>query len=218
MDQQITRTLPHVEKGPRVICRPQALNLCMSREAWRTSKSNLGNWNWMEREIDLASFNFGVPCVQSCAILKLDSHVESCPSSSFRRFESFTAQNTPLSSFANIFSTLWMRARTCTNVELSSTFLTLSFSRKELEGLFQKKKFEKLLEFLVGEGWGITHASLCPAEWSAPQKIQWSKWFRHGPTGSPSGAKMWSGEKGEVNGIKMDRRKDGNAHTVLHMS
>jgi len=34
------------------------------------------------------------------------------------------------------------------------------------------------------------------------------------PVDHPSMAKMWSGEKGEVNGIKMDRRKDGNAQNA----
>ena len=43
--QNVTRAV----RVPRVIYRPQALNLCMSRE-YKTSKSNLGNWKRMERE------------------------------------------------------------------------------------------------------------------------------------------------------------------------
>ena len=110
MDQQITRTLPHAVRVPRVIYRPQALNLCMSRESCRTSKSNIGNWKRMEREIDLATsnleFHVSSPVLNwNCMNMdEVGSHVEACPSSSFRRFEPFTAQNTPRGSFAKVFS------------------------------------------------------------------------------------------------------------------
>ena len=111
MVQQITRTLPHAVRVPRVIYRPQALNLCMSRE-YKTSKSNLGNWKRMEGEIDLATSNLEFHVsgpVLNWNCMKLDevgTSRESCPSSSFRRFEPFTAQNTPRASFATVFSVL----------------------------------------------------------------------------------------------------------------
>ena len=90
----------------------QALNLCMSRESYKTSKSNLGNWKRIEGEIDLATSNLEFHVsgpVLNWNCMKLDevgTWRESCPSSSFRRFESFTAQNTPGCSFATVFSVL----------------------------------------------------------------------------------------------------------------
>ena len=64
----------------------------------------IGN-GWKGKLILQASY-FGVPCFQSCTILKLESHVKSCPSSPFRRFEPFTAQDTPRGSFATVFSVI----------------------------------------------------------------------------------------------------------------
>ena len=66
---------------------------------------------WVEREIDLASLNFGMPCVQPCTKLKLESYVQSCPTSSGHNFKTCqikscpcTAQNPPLVSIATVFS------------------------------------------------------------------------------------------------------------------
>ena len=73
---------------PMHSCTDQALNLCMSRESYRTSKSKLGNWSC---KLHILEFHVSSPVLDWNRI-KLESHVKSYPTSQFCRFESFTAQ------------------------------------------------------------------------------------------------------------------------------
>ena len=95
---QILRCSPGSSDG---IYRPQALNLCMSRESYKTSKSNLGNWKRMEGGNWSCNFKFGGP-VLNWNCMKLDevgTSRESCPSSSFRRFDPRLLRQGVLSGF-----------------------------------------------------------------------------------------------------------------------
>ena len=126
MDQQITRTLPHEVRVPRVICRPLA---CL--------ENHMGNWS-----CKLQFWSSMCPVQYICTKLKLhETGWKSCRSMS--QFVISLHKHSP-------------------------RLLDQGFLRDFFFGWWQHfslLRHFRLLSFLVGEGWGMTHTSLVQQNW-----------------------------------------------------
>ena len=132
MDQQITRTLPHEVRVPRVICRPQSLNFCMSRESYGK----------LILQASILEFHVSSPVLN-------DEHGwswKSCRSMS--QFVISLHKNSP-----RLLDQGFLRDFFFGHCASSKWWQHFSLLRHCME-------FFRLLSFLVGEGWGMTHTSL----------------------------------------------------------